>query len=176
MKFWITIFSLITLTFGQNYTVTGFPGTNMGLMKAETEKYSVLALPGNVVGVDGNDSTVILMPGVLVQAAAATTPLAIEFFNSFPEKFKLNAPYPNPFNAQTNIIFELNKQSDVLLQIYDIRGRLTTTLVNEKLHPGVYRINWSGRDNDMKKISSGIYLVRISNGYTVKTSKLMLLQ
>jgi len=61
--------------------------------------------------------------------------------------------YPNPFNPQTTIRFDVPKASNVKLQVYDITGQLVTTLVDEYLEAGVYE-----RVFDGSRLASGIYI------------------
>jgi len=61
-----------------------------------------------------------------------------------PERFVLEQNYPNPFNPRTVLAFHLPVFSSVRLIIYDILGREVTTLVNQQLHPGTYKVDWDG--------------------------------
>jgi len=81
---------------------------------------------------------------------------------NIPEKFALMQNYPNPFNPVTTIHYQLPKDSDVKLQVFDLTGRLVETLVNDKKPAGDYIINWNAQN-----ISSGIYFYRIqTEGFT----------
>ena len=100
-----------------------------------------------------------------MQAGVRRIGLAVEFpgivsiepdGQAAPENFTLAQNYPNPFNPVTTISYELPKDSDVTLTIYDITGRLIETLVNEKQQPGYYSVQW-----DASQYSSGVYIYRI---------------
>jgi C1A family cysteine protease len=82
---------------------------------------------------------------------------SIETLTNSPDEFKLFQNYPNPFNSSTNIAFELNQESKVKLVIYNIQGKIITTLLNEKLSADNYSINWTPNS-----ISSGIYIYRLT--------------
>ena len=71
-------------------------------------------------------------------------------------EFVLSQNYPNPFNPVTTISYELPKESNITLTIYDITGRLVETLVDQKQNGGHYSIQW---DTSLK--SSGVYIYRI---------------
>ncbi len=69
-----------------------------------------------------------------------------------PVAFSLSQNYPNPFNPVTTISFEIPEgekrgKRHALLEVYDLRGRLVTTLLDSDLDPGVHRITWEGRDS-----------------------------
>ena len=77
----------------------------------------------------------------------------------------LHLNYPNPFNPQTTIWYELPAALPVDLQVYDLRGRLVRTLVSGKVESaGEHRILWDGRDRQGRGVSSGTYLYRLDAG------------
>ncbi len=94
---------------------------------------------------------------------AATLPLSVAPVNSVvPGEFKLNQNYPNPFNPVTKISYSVPKNSFVEMNVFDITGRLVQTLVSENLQAGNYEANFNG-----EKLSSGVYICRLSSeGYT----------
>jgi len=89
---------------------------------------------------------------------------------------KLHGNYPNPFNPETTIRFSLKDSSPVRINIYNIKGQLIRSLVNNNLTSGNHQIVWNGKDNDGRNVGSGIYLYRMeSTGYN-KTLKMMLMK
>ncbi|MBN1480866.1 T9SS C-terminal target domain-containing protein [candidate division KSB1 bacterium] len=93
-----------------------------------------------------------------------------------PQEFVLYHNYPNPFNPTTTISYQLAKNSDVLLTIYNQAGQKVCTLVQEKQGPGFHSIHWDGRDDAGQHTSSGIYLCRLQVDNKVQTKKLMLMK
>jgi DNA/RNA endonuclease YhcR with UshA esterase domain len=75
--------------------------------------------------------------------------------------------YPNPFNPKTEIRFMVNRNELTQLNIYDIRGQLVSTLVNDRLAPQEYRITWDGSDLSGQRVSSGTYFARLRIGTEV---------
>ena len=71
-------------------------------------------------------------------------------------QFRLNSPYPNPFNPVSTIKYDIPKQSQVTIKIFDIIGREIATLVNETKEPGYYSVSFDGTN-----YSSGVYFYRI---------------
>ncbi len=86
----------------------------------------------------------------------------------------LNA-WPNPFNPSTSISFELSTGSRVKLQVFDIRGRLVTTLCDNSLAAGTHSKVWDGRDGAGLKAASGLYFAMIAVEQEKRTIKLVLL-
>lgn len=90
---------------------------------------------------------------------------------SLPERFALKAAYPNPFNPAVTIPFELPQASHVKLAIYDIRGSRVATLVDGMRDAGRYEAVFDG-----SKLSSGVYLYRLTAGGYTSTQKIVLMK
>jgi len=100
--------------------------------------------------------------------------------NTLPKGFSLSSNYPNPFNPQTNIKFEISENSFVSIKVYNILGKEITTLVEKEQAPGSYQISWEAKDSEGRMLPSGVYLIRLTaNGKSVnytKTVKAILLK
>ena len=88
-----------------------------------------------------------------------------------PEAFSLDRAYPNPFNPVTTLSFALPEDIEVSIIIYDIQGRVVTTLISGTMQSGYHRAIW-----DANHYSSGLYFVQMIAGEYVKTRKLMLVK
>ena len=89
--------------------------------------------------------------------------------------------YPNPFNMSTNISFNLEKDSDVIIEVYNVQGRKIRTLLNRRETQGLHNVVWEGYNDENHIVSSGIYYYRIhagnENGATMsKTGKMVLIK
>lgn len=88
--------------------------------------------------------------------------------------------YPNPFNPQTTAYLNLKNDSQVTLNVYNIKGEKIRTLVNEDLTAGEHHIMWNGTDDNNSKVSSGIYFfeanIKNSNGDYTSVKKVILLK
>ena len=89
-----------------------------------------------------------------------------------PSEYKITASnYPNPFNPETLIQFDIPPKYSgelIKLNIYDVQGKQIRSLVNEKLQSGNYIIKWEGRNDFGNQVSSGVYFYQISvNGQSV---------
>ncbi len=82
----------------------------------------------------------------------------VEVRNNFIPLYNLNQNYPNPFNPSTKISYSLKDEGYVKLYIYDIKGELVSTLVNEKQQPGSYEVDFRLPGN----ISTGVYIYRLT--------------
>jgi hypothetical protein len=95
---------------------------------------------------------------------------------TLPEGFQLNQNHPNPFNATTEIQFEIPRSSFVLMEVRNILGQKVKTLVSEELRFGRYLTTWDGTDDRGNTVSSGIYLYTITTGSYSTSRKMILLK
>jgi hypothetical protein len=89
----------------------------------------------------------------------------------FTKTFSLFGNYPNPFNPVTIIRYQIHRRSNVRLEIFDELGRVVTTLINEEKPLGDYEVVWNA-----SKLSSGIYLCKLTVGNEIQTHKMTLLK
>lgn len=87
------------------------------------------------------------------------------------DQFALFQNYPNPFNPVTQITYQLPETSEVTLKVFDVTGRMVTTLVNEIQSPGTHTVPFNAGH-----LSSGLYLYRLEAEDQVFTRKLMLVK
>ena len=93
-----------------------------------------------------------------------------------PRDFELFQSYPNPFNNQTIIKYDLLKSCQVTLTIYNILGQKVNTLVNEHQQAGTKSVNWDGKDEKGKELASGIYFYQLKAGEVTQTKRMVLLK
>lgn len=147
------------------------------------------SLSGNTVGIEyiGEDfSTVILsfplyymnesetyefINYVFAEKFGLLTSVDADEKDNIPLTFSLQQNYPNPFNPSTNIEFSLPQNQKVTLKIYDLLGRLVSTLVDRELNAGNHKVTFNAGD-----LSSGVYFYTINAGEFNATKKLILLR
>jgi hypothetical protein len=94
-----------------------------------------------------------------------------------PKQFRLEQNYPNPFNAGTTIRYRLPKASSTTLGIYNLKGQLVRTLLNNKFQsPGEYQIIWDGKNGAGEKVCSGVYFYRLTSAVFTEAKKMVLLR
>jgi predicted outer membrane repeat protein len=85
--------------------------------------------------------------------------------------------YPNPFNPQTTINFQLPDNGEVNLSIYNIKGQKVKTIVNEKLEQGLHQIIWDGKNDNNQYVASGVYFYKLKvNNKNIAIKKCLLLK
>ncbi|MFO8145672.1 MAG: FlgD immunoglobulin-like domain containing protein [Candidatus Syntrophosphaera sp.] len=88
----------------------------------------------------------------------------------------LHQNFPNPFNPETTISFDLPAAGPASLSIYNVKGQLVRTLTEGNLDFGRHSVVWDGTDNSGQTVTSGLYFYRLtSNGHS-ESRKMMLLK
>jgi S-formylglutathione hydrolase FrmB len=131
-----------------------------------------LRLSGNLSGTFYLDD-VRIVAGVPPHAATAVTE---RHDATVPEQLGLAENYPNPFNSDTAIRFQLPRESLVDLSVFSVTGQRIIQLVGGSRPPGAYTVRWDGRDRHGRHLASGVYLYRLRAGGTSLTHKLLLLR
>jgi hypothetical protein len=93
-----------------------------------------------------------------------------------PNKYKLSQNYPNPFNGFTTIPFELQKDGNVEISIYDVLGRKVKTLINKPYTFGKHSITWDGTNANNNIAASGIYFYKLKTNNFSEVKRLLLFQ
>jgi len=91
-------------------------------------------------------------------------------------KNALSPNYPNPFNPETTISYEIASDGIVKLDIFNLKGQLVKTLVNENKVSGPHKVVWKGTDKYGRKVASGIYQYRLTTKEGSITRKMVLMK
>jgi hypothetical protein len=96
--------------------------------------------------------------------------------NRRPGEFELHQNYPNPFNPGTRIQYTLKKRGHVTLHIYNVLGEKVKTLLDRDQPAGFYQMDWNGKDDNGKDISSGLYFYKLEVSGFSQAKKMLLLK
>ncbi|MGH2574098.1 MAG: T9SS type A sorting domain-containing protein, partial [Ignavibacteria bacterium] len=91
-------------------------------------------------------------------------------YSQTPKEYKLYQNYPNPFNPVTTIKYDIPKDGNISLKIYDVLSREIYSM-NEFKRAGTYEFSFDGSN-----LPSGLYFYRIKSGNYTETKKMMLLK
>ncbi|MEO8210570.1 MAG: T9SS type A sorting domain-containing protein [bacterium] len=91
--------------------------------------------------------------------------------NQIPDKYTLEQNFPNPFNPNTIIQYQLPASDFVSLKIFNILGKEVAVLVNEKQNAGTYSVEFDGSN-----LSSGVYFYRLQTEGFVETKRMALIK
>lgn len=105
---------------------------------------------------------------ILVKTMQNGSMTDIENQKSIQKSISLNQNFPNPFNEQTELNFNLSKPESIELYITDLNNKRIKTLLKEPLAPGVYNYIWDGNNANGVACPSGIYcaILKTKNGIT----------
>jgi photosystem II stability/assembly factor-like uncharacterized protein len=95
---------------------------------------------------------------------------------SLPSKTALLGNYPNPFNPSTTFRYALSQDAHVSLKVYNMLGQLVATVVDESQLAGYHSAVWDGSNEFGQRVSSGIYICRLTAGEFVETKRMLLVK
>ncbi len=104
------------------------------------------------------------------------TGVSVDDNNNLPKDFRLAQNYPNPFNPSTTIEFDLTKNSEIELSIFDINGRKIAELEKGLLSQGNHKVLWNGTNSNGIKVASGVYFYRLISGDKQITKQMILMK
>ena len=157
------------------------PSDGLPLCQALKSQYRPIVAPVDnsafVAWADGRSSGKTEILGIYAQRIAndcvsnddpAYTPLPV---------LSLAQNYPNPFNPQTTIRFSVNEASaPVELNIYNLKGQKVKSLYSGVTPRGEHSVVWNGTDDSNKRVSSGMYLYKITSGNQSQSRKMLLVK
>lgn len=123
--------------------------------------------------IDMNTGWLIGYNGIIFKTTnGGGEPIGIQQTGSeIPSSISMSQNFPNPFNPETSLEFEISNSTNVKISIFDLTGRELTTLVNNTINPGKYRTNWNAAG-----YPSGVYLCRIESSEFTQTKKMILIK
>ncbi len=93
-----------------------------------------------------------------------------------PENFTLAQNFPNPFNPETKIQYSVPELSEISLKVYDITGKIVSSLVNTVQLPGKYSVIWNAKDDFGNTLPSGIYFYSLVTDKFKETKRMVLVK
>ena len=112
----------------------------------------------------------------LRDAADADKGTAVEDPIQVVRTFKLEQNFPNPFNPETRIYFEIPQSEMVTVVVYNVIGQKIRTLTRSQFGAGRYTLNWDGKNDFGAPVPTGTYIYRMKAGDFVSTKKMVLMK
>lgn len=158
-----------TVTFGvlsRNIVFNGTPYTFRGWVGSGLNSYTS---PDST----GNDTAVsIVIRNPISEVARWTVPIGIQNISTeIPKEYKLYQNFPNPFNPTTNINFDIIRNGNVRIIVYDLLGREVETLVNQDMSAGRYKLDFNAVN-----YASGMYIYKIVTSDFVDVKKMLIVK
>ena len=95
---------------------------------------------------------------------------------ALPTSYSLLGNRPNPMNGETEIRFAIPSDSRVSLKVYDVKGSLVKTIVDETIEAGYHSAIWNGMSESGQSVSNGIYFYRLTAGDFKESRKMVVLR
>ncbi|MCB0280220.1 MAG: T9SS type A sorting domain-containing protein, partial [Calditrichaeota bacterium] len=92
------------------------------------------------------------------------------------DRFKLYPNYPNPFNPITTIRYDLDKETQVELDVLNILGQRVKQLVYKRQKANSYQLIWDGRNESGEQLASGVYFYRLKTENQLQIRKMILIK
>lgn len=124
-------------------------------------KYELIVVTDNYVEIWGDGTTVGISGGSPSYS---------------PQDYTLSQNYPNPFNPSTKIEYAVQQAGHVTIKVFNLRGELVKTLVDQDRPSGEYSAVWDGKNDIGNSVASGQYFYQLSVGDFVTSKKLLLLK
>jgi len=141
---------------GQSTEMTNYSFVDQGAQTGMTYAYRLIS---EDINGDTHELQLITVSHSLVAAA------------QMPTQFRLLGNYPNPFNPNTRIAFEVPDQSNITLSVFDISGRLVSTVASGVFAAGTHEVNF-----DATALPSGVYFARLLGAQQPQMIKMVLLK
>ena len=177
---------------GPIFSVALRPGTTINLLKeglvdmgrptwqvveVPVERFQLKG-PFEAIRFAGNLEGAFYLDEVRLVAASPRLSTAVleERLEVRPRGLALRQNFPNPFNGETVLRFELPQPQEAELAVYNLRGQRVATLAAGAREAGVFQLRWDGRDEKGNQLASGVYLYRLQVGQWAEMRKLVLLR
>ena len=149
----VELFSWVSDTYGQNPTV----------LLGHRDYFGTTACPGDNIWIE------------LPRFRAEISDFIQSYFEMPPISI-FQSPYPNPFSNQITLSFDLKRNMDFKINIFDLLGRRVNTIERTGAVPGRLFINWDGKNTDGKRLGSGVYFAKPVSSDKIDPIKVVLLK
>jgi len=128
-----------------------------------------------------NGTSIVTLENVILAGEAGkdlsvSTSSAFEVSFTTPQKTSLSKNYPNPFNPSTTINYQLSIAGTVSIIVYDLKGAVVKTLINEHQNATYHNIVWDGFNDNGQSVASGRYLLKMTAPEYTETITMTLLK
>lgn len=122
------------------------------------------------------DTKEIIQANKIMLYDLVAPPVANDDPGVVPIATRLEGNYPNPFNPSTTVNFSVKEALPVSIGIYNLKGQLVRTLVNDTKAAGSHSVVWNGLDDNGRAVASGIYYYKMNAGKYSSTRKMILMK
>lgn len=167
---------------GQNYDISDNTGSMVFRTSFYDADYIGSPLQTNVFSLRGivtqyqTTPTLPMINQITPRMLADFNPVSNNDEVQTPAQVALIGNYPNPFNPETTIKFQMGKAAPATIEIYNQKGQIVKSFDFAQAKAGVNNIVWNGLDNNGSSVSSGVYFFRLKSGSYSSTKKMVLMK
>lgn len=154
----------------------GYAGISVYDNDGDPRSAQIVYFPFNFANLTMSSTAAALLDNTVAFLLQLECPVGTERIAEFPLHFELLPNFPNPFNPETVISYQLSVVGDVKLAIYNVLGELVRNLRQRREMPGLHAVRWDGRDDAGLPVSSGVYIYRLETGQQTASRKMILLR
>ena len=122
------------------------------------------------------DNARLAIGSLALLAEIDSTSLGLEDDLPLVQDFRIYAPYPNPFNPEVTIRYDLPRAETVEVEVFDLLGRKVTRLLKERQTAGSHQLSWNSTNAQGATVPSGVYLLRWKVGVYQQVQKVVLIR
>jgi hypothetical protein len=170
----------VTSTYGQhseNYTIKASKISCGSTPQQSASSYNASSMIGqSASGQEKSDTNFLLTSGFLSIYHQLQTDVDMSEDQTLPQIFRLYHNYPNPFNPETVIRYDLPQPTEVILTVYNSLGQKVKTLVDREQIAGTHTVTWDGLNDNGVRVVSGVYFFQLHAGDYIKTRKMVVVR
>ncbi|MCK9556559.1 MAG: T9SS type A sorting domain-containing protein [Candidatus Cloacimonetes bacterium] len=151
-------------------TETGDPIGRVGFMFLDDNTWGAYPIEPDIFPANDGGTVMFMELDIVFPGSDSNDPVVPVVSNI------LNQNYPNPFNPETTISFDMPKNGNARLDVFNVKGQLVNTLYNGTATRGKNTVVWNGTDSRGNNVTSGLYFYRLSTDNHSETRKMMLMK
>jgi hypothetical protein len=157
-----------------------YPADKLIRVNDNTVRLYFMYTDDNLYGSFSSGDEVTTGPGSTIKFAAVDLEYAAvgnsDVVSTVKPQLRLSQNYPNPFNPSTTINYNIPTTGKVNLSVYNIKGQLVRTLVDENRQAGDHSVTWHGVDNNNNSVASGVYFYKLEANGTQEMKRMVLIK
>ena len=158
----------------ENYTIRASKISTGSAPQQSATSYNASSMVGqSASGSEVSDTDFYLTSGFLSIYHQLQTDVDMSEDQTLPKIFRLYHNYPNPFNPETVIRYDLPQPAEVILTVYNSLGQKVKILVDREQPAGTHTVTWDGLNDNGVRVVSGVYFFQLHAGDYIKTRKMV---
>ena len=125
---------------------------------------------------NGSSGSFVVFDAIRFTSAGTVSTVNGDVDHTFPEYLSINKVYPNPFNPQVTVEYQIAQKENISIWVVDLNGKKIKKIKEFQGSKGIHKAVWNGDNDYGENVSSGLYFLSIMAGNSIKTAKVLLLE